>query len=96
MSVENILIIFDLTLTFWKTKNWSSAETEDFATSGSDLVPIDTAKKIIDQILRYEKVLSAKWLSYFNSTAFAILEDVIYKEPLKWFPLLIFCSVLFF
>ena len=35
-------------------------------------------------------------MSYFNSTAFVFLEDVIYKEPLKWFPLLIFCSLLFF
>ena len=46
-------------------------------------MPIDIGKQTINQILSNEKVLSAKWLSYFNSTVFAFLADVIYKEPLK-------------
>ena len=57
-------------------------------------MPIDIGKQTINQILRNEKVLSAKWLSYFNSTVFAFLADVIYKEPLKWYFLLILCSLL--
>ena len=46
-------------------------------------MPVDIGKQTINQILRNEMVLSTKWLSYFNSTAFAFLADVIYKEPLK-------------
>ena len=52
------------------------AETDIFATSSSNLVPIGIGKQITDPILTNEKVWSAKWLASFGSSDFKVLREV--------------------
>ena len=62
-----------------------------WSTSSSNLAPIFIGKQITHQILTNEKIMSA---DYFNSTVFLFLADASWNGALKWYFLLIFCSLL--
>ena len=46
-------------------------------------MPISVRNQINDPILTNEKVLSAKWMAYFNSNDFVFTADVSHNGGLK-------------
>ena len=62
--------------------------------SSSKLAPVVIRKQIISQILSSKKVLSAEWLTYFDSTALPFSAGRSWNGALKLSFMPIWCSLL--